>query len=58
MNAQAAKPAKNALGAVLLLLAIAAVASAQRYGRLREGPSVPPRFPPPGFSDARSHIAR
>jgi hypothetical protein len=42
---------RQILGAVMLLLPIAAVAAAQRYGRLREGPSVPPRFPPPGFSD-------
>jgi hypothetical protein len=42
---------RRILGAVMLLLPIAAVAAAQRYGRLREGPSVPPRFPPPGFSD-------
>ena len=42
---------RQILGAVMLLLPIAAVAAAQRSGRLREGPSVPPRFPPPGFSD-------
>ena len=51
MSARTAKPARKAPGAVLLLLAFAAAASAQRYGRLREGPSVPARFPPAGFSD-------
>jgi hypothetical protein len=42
---------RRVLGALMVLLPVAAVASAQRYGRLREGPGVPPRFPPPGFSD-------
>jgi len=42
---------RRILGAAFVLLPLAAAASAQRYGRLREGPSVPPRFPPPGFSD-------
>ncbi len=34
----------------LILLAGAAAASAQRF-RLREGPGVPPRFPPAHFED-------
>jgi hypothetical protein len=42
---------RRMVGAAVLLTAISAVASAQRYGRLREGPGVPPRFPPAGFSD-------
>lgn len=35
---------------MLLLIALASVASAQRF-RLPEGPGVPVRFPPPSFSD-------
>src|SRR5262245_3837615 len=37
------------LGACVLLLA-AAIASAQRFNRLREGPGVPARFPPSHFN--------
>ena len=37
-------------GAFVLLVGVAAAASAQRF-RLREGPGVPPRFPPANFSD-------
>jgi hypothetical protein len=40
-----------------VILSLAAIASAQRrggfggFGRLAEGPGVPPRYPPPNFSD-------
>ena len=37
--------------AVLLVVAAASVGLAQRWSRLREGPSVPPRFPEASFED-------
>ena len=38
------------LAALLLVIGAATAVAAQRY-RLREGPQVPPRFPPAGFGD-------
>jgi hypothetical protein len=41
---------RQTAGALILLLGFAGAAAAQRF-RLREGPGVPPRFPPANFSD-------
>jgi len=39
------------LGAIVALAALGGVLSAQRFGRLAEGPDVPPRFPDATFND-------
>lgn len=45
--------------AVVVLLCLAATVSAQRrFGRLAEGPGVPPRYPPPEFSDGAFTVCR
>ena len=55
------------VGVLLVVLAAAAVASAQRgrqrtfrgfWGRLAEGPGVPARYPPPGFEDGAFTVCK
>jgi hypothetical protein len=49
------------VGGVLVLIAAATAASAQRYGfwgRLAEGPGVPARYPPDGFEDGAFTVCK